>query len=383
MSKRNLIITIFAVFLISLSIFSLFLWNFNSEFYCKFNVKRCCPDCDGSYPSPSEPNPKNPKKAETKSEMDKNYALPLNFHLEKYKDKVIKLENGKTETELANLLFRNEKVVNNQLLFDSGKWQIYFWSQNPELKPKIDNFKIHGITHEYTQNDNLENYKIMMKPITDEHVREEMKRNSNITPEQSTYFIPPVSQKIPEKSDKSFETYQKSAVQIVIKVADKFEILSYKHILAMTGFDTQSEMLDFVLIHHKLLGNKKFWFEDLNQKLDYSLYNHIPLLFLQDYSFDNQRKTGNVEGVQFEDNRNKIPSQDRLPNYELEETLNFGCTQKYQNNLKVMTNLEQKEIQYFSHPTNNSLAKIKLKLENGDLKLEIKNELNCDEMIMC
>ena len=51
-------------------------------------------------------------------------------------------------------------------------------------------------------------------------------------------------------------------------------------------------------------------------------------------------------------------------------------------NLKVSINL-QKEIEYFTHPNSNSLAKVKLKLENGDLKLEIKNELNCNEMINC
>jgi hypothetical protein len=318
--------------------------------------------------------PEYPNKAKIKAEMDKNYGLPLNFHLEKYKDKIIKLENGKTETELANLLFRTEKVSNNQLLFDSGNWQIYFWSQNIDLKPKTENYKIHGMTHEHTQNDSLKN-------------------NREVIMKESKPIFPPISKNLPQDNE-TVERYNKYGTQIVIKVADKFEILSYKHILAMTGFETQEQMLDFVLIQHKLLGqNKKIWFIDIDKELDYELYNHVPLLFLQDYNFDNKKKTGNVESIQFEE-KNKFPFGDILPNSELEnnkmnqkavpdDNLNFGCYTKYQNNLKVATNLETKEIEYFSHPSNNSLAKVKLKLENGDLKLEIKNELNCNEMIDC
>ncbi len=164
----------------------------------------------------------------------------------------------------------------------------------------------------------------------------------------------------------------------MIKVVDKFETLNYKHILAITGFETESQMLDFILIQYKLLANKNFWFTDFDQKLDYKLYSHVPLLFLQDYNFDNQRKTSNAEGVQFENNQNQVFDQKVMP----DNTLSFGCYTKYQNNLKVNIN-PGKEIEYFKHPNSNSLAKFKLKLENDDLKLEIKNELNCNQMIQC
>ena len=351
MSKNKLIIIISAVLILILSVGGYFVFNSKNS-----TPKRWIE---------SVFIPENLKKAEIKVEMDKNYSLPIVTHLTKYKDKAIKLENGKTQSELANLLFRSEKIVNEQLLFDSEKWQIYFWSQNIDLKPKIDNFKIHGITHNQDQNDTLENNKMA-------------RRAPNISPYEAIYFIPPVSEKIPEKNDKKFETYQKSATQIVVKVGDKFETLNYKHILAMTGFETETQMLDFVLIQHKLLANKNFWFTDIDLELDYKLYNHVPLLFLQDYNFDNQRKTSNIEGVQFENNKNQVFNQKAIPDY----TLNFGCYQKYQNNLKVNINIG-KEIKYFTHPSHSSLAKVKLKLENGDLKLEIKNELNCNKMINC
>ena len=356
MSKNNLIIITSAVLILVLSVGGYFVYS---------NPKNSTPK---SWIE-SVFMPENPKKAEIKAEMDKNYGLPVSAHLTKYKDKTIKLENGKTQNELTSILFRSEKIENQQLLFDAGGWQIYFWSQNPELKPKIDNFKIHGITHQHAQNNNLENKKM----------------KANVT----SNYLPPISKNVPEKTEKYFEPYQKSATQIVIKVGDKFETLNYKHILAMTGFETETQMLDFVLIQHKLLGqNKIFWFRDTDKELDYKIYKQIPLLFLQDYNFDNQRKTSNVEGVQFEE-KNKFPFGDMLPNSELENdkampdyTLNFGCYQKYQNNLKVNIN-PGKKIEYFTHPNSNSLTKVKLKLENGNLKLEIKNELDCNQMINC
>ena len=345
MSKNKLIIVTSAVLILILSVGGYFVYS---------NPKNSTPK---SWIE-SVFIPENPKKAEIKAEMDKNYGLPVSAHLTKYKDKTIKLENGKTQNELTSILFRSEKIENQQLLFDAVGWQIYFWSQNPELKPKIDNFKIHGITHQHAQNDNLENKKM----------------KANVT----SNYLPPIFKNVPEKTEKYFEPYQESGTQIVIKVVDKFETLNYKHILAITGFETESQMLDFVLIQHKLLANKKFWFTDIDPELDYKLYNHVPLLFLQDYNFDNQRKTSNIEGVQFENNKNQVFDQKAMPDY----TLNFGCYQKYQNNLKVNIN-PQKEIEYFTHPNSNSLAKVKLKLENGNLKLEIKNELDCNLMIQC
>ena len=100
---------------------------------------------------------------------------------------------------------------------------------------------------------------------------------------------------------------------------------------------------------------------------------------MQDYNFDNQRKTSNAEGVQFENNNYRIANADMITS---NEGLDFGCYQKYQNNLKVNIN-PGKKIEYFTHQKSNSLTKVKLKLENGDLKLEIKNELNCNRMIQC
>lgn len=325
------------IFISFLSLIAILVLSILLNFIICGVAKRCFSACVNYPPTPDIPStlisynsncnlpPQGNSKAEIRNRMTALYACSVQSNLEKYKDKKITLENPKTQSELIQQLFETGQIKTNRLIYDSGNWQIYFWSPRPDQVFQTENYKVHTDAMESSG-----------KGIHDKMAMSENMKVSKMAPSREIVLAQP---------------------EIIIKVGDKFEALNYKHILAITGFETETQMLDFVLIHNKLLGqNKKIWQKDNDTKLDFEIRNSVPLLFLQDYNFSNKNDEGDLK---------------------------FRCYENYQANLKTEINLDKKEIVYFAHPTQNSLSKIKLWLENGDLKYEIKNELNCNNDIIC
>ena len=315
---------------------------------CNFN-KSCRTDWDypPALPDPSTPisynsncnlPPQGNSKADIRNRMTALYACSIQNHLEKYKDKKITLENGKTQSELIQQLFETDQIETNWLTYDSGNWKIYSWN------PKSD---------QVFQNENYQVHSDMFAGLMESPGKGSKGMNMSTVIQQAQTLEMILAE-----------------LEVVIKVGDKFEALNYKHILAITGFETEAQMLDFVLIHNKLLGHKT-WQKGSDTRFDSEIRNSTPLLFLQDYQFSNIR-----------DKKSEVKLQDKDPLPEREDLL-FGCRKEYSANLKTEINLDKKEIIYFAHPNQNSLSKIKLWFENNDLKYDVKNELNCNEMINC
>lgn len=294
---------------------------------CKLN-KTCLiiephPSAPISYNSNCNLPPQGNSKTEIRNRMTALYACSVQSHLERYKDKKINLENGKSQDELIQQLFETDKIQTERLIYDSGNWQIYFWSPKSDQQFKPENYQVHSdiLVDSYES--------VAGKELMNMNARQE-------APSQEMVLAQP---------------------EVVIKVVDKYEPLNYKHILAMTEFETETQMLDLVLIHNKLLGqNQKVWKKYGDTNLDFAIKNSIPLLFLQDYDFNNKNDYGDLK---------------------------FSCYNSYTANLKTEINLNKKEIIYFAHPSHKSLSKVKLWLEGGDLKYEVSNKLSCDSMIEC